>query len=138
MFAELRAAAAWRQQASCYAEPPAKAAHGVPQRGGGGGATTGAVLAAMRAHGANAAVQHAVATALWSLACKNDANRSALCSAGAVGLLLAAMRGQPSSADVQASCCAALASLAVDSTAAYEMAGSGAKELVVAALSNHV
>jgi hypothetical protein len=96
------------------------------------------LVAVMRAHAGNAAVQGAACGVLCNLAYKSDTLRSAVVDAGALPLLVAAMRAHAGSAAVQETACVALWNVARDSRErARRVASAGALPLVDAALKAH-
>ncbi len=108
----------------------------LPKAGGAGAVE--AVVAALRAHSANAAVQEQGCWALRNICCNNADNQAKAGGAGAVEAVVAALRTHSANAAVQEQGCRALCNLCTDSADNKAKAGgAGAIEAVVAVLRAH-
>ncbi|CAM9695898.1 unnamed protein product [Phaeothamnion confervicola] len=95
-----------------------------------------AVIAAMRTHSTNAAVQQQGCWAVKSL-CRNDDNKRKLVMAGACEAVVAAMRAHSSNAIVQEYACWAVWSLGGDIDNKRKLGSAGTCEAVLAAMRAH-
>jgi hypothetical protein len=94
------------------------------------------VVAALREHGANAAVQEQGCAALRNM-CANDDNKVKAGGAGALEAVVAALRAHGANAAVQEQGCRTLLRLCANDSNAVKAGGAGAIEAVVAAMCAH-